>query len=98
MNVSISKLPATNCKIPVAGTKEFKEWKAEKQIARENADTFNGKSVEEKQPSLLNKVADFFKNKNKFSIFALPETNCKIPMAGTEEFKEWKAQKQQTEE
>lgn len=55
MNVSYSQpLPATNCKIPMAGTQEFKEWKAQKQV--EQADTFNGKTAEEKTPSVLNKI------------------------------------------
>lgn len=63
MHVSFSqKLPTTNCKIPMAGTKEFKEWKAERQAERaKEQDTFNGKPREEKQPTILSKIVDAFK-------------------------------------
>jgi len=63
MNVGFAqKLPATSCNIPMAGTKEFQDWKTEKQTERaEQQDTFNGKTANEKQPTILNKIADAFK-------------------------------------
>lgn len=62
MNVSFSnRLPETSCKIPMAGTQEFKEWKTEKQPERETQDTFNGKPAEEKAPTFAQKVVDAFK-------------------------------------
>ncbi len=61
MNVSFANpLPTTNCKIPMAGTQEFKDWKAHKQV--EQADSFNGKTVEDKTPSILNKIVNVLKN------------------------------------
>ena len=86
-NLYETKMPKTNCNIPMAGTPEFKEWKAQQ------ADTFNGKAVEEKKPSLLNKIVDFIKGEKAEKEEAhLPKTNCNIPMAGTEEFQAWKKQ------
>ena len=47
----------------MAGTKEFQDWKAEKQTQKaEQQDTFNGKPAEEKQPTILNKIVQAFKN------------------------------------
>lgn len=61
MNVSFSQpLPTTNCKIPMAGTQEFKEWKTQKQS--EQADTFNGKTAEEKNPTILDKIVTVLKD------------------------------------
>ena len=64
MNVTFSqKLPTTSCNIPMAGTKEFQDWKAEKQTQKaEQQDTFNGKPAIEKQPTILNKIVQAFKN------------------------------------
>ncbi len=64
MNVTFAqKLPTTSCNIPMAGTKEFQDWKAEKQTQKaEQQDTFNGKPAEEKQPTILNKIVQAFKN------------------------------------
>lgn len=60
MNVSFSQpLPTTSCKIPMAGTQEFKEWKAQRQS--EQADTFNGKTAEEKAPTILDKAVNVLK-------------------------------------
>ena len=63
MQVSFaSRLPETSCKIPMAGTQEFKERKAKKETARqEQADTFNGKPAEAKAPTILEKVTNAFK-------------------------------------
>ena len=54
MNVTFAqKLPTTSCNIPIAGTKEFQDWKAEKQTQKaEQQDTFNGKPAIEKQPTI----------------------------------------------
>ena len=63
MKVNFSqKLPTTSCNIPMAGTKEFQDWKSEKATVRQDqADTFNGKSAEQKQPTILSKIVDAFK-------------------------------------
>lgn len=64
MNVTFAqKLPTTSYNIPMAGTKEFQDWKAEKQTQKaEQQDTFNGKPAIEKQPTILNKIVQAFKN------------------------------------
>lgn len=71
MNVTFAqKLPTTSCNIPMAGTKKFQDWKAEKQTQKaEQQDTFNGKPAIEKQPTILNKIVQAFKNfENSFLI------------------------------
>lgn len=83
---NVSALPKTSYNIPMAGTPEFQSWKAQQ------ADTFNGKAIEEQKPSLLNKIVDFFKGNKQEAPASLPKTSCNIPMAGTAEFQEWKAQ------
>ncbi len=50
-----SKLPKTNCNIPMPGTKEFQEWKNQQQ------DSFNGKHIEQESVSFFDKIKNFFK-------------------------------------
>ena len=69
-------MPATKANVPMPGTKEYTEWKAQSQ---EQADTFNGKEVaKEKTPTILDKIIDFLKGLKYSS--ELPPTKANVPM------------------